>query len=584
MRYLALATDYDGTIAHHGRVDENTLAALERLLASGRKLILVTGRELDDLKKTFAHLHLFEWVVAENGALLYQPGTHETVLLGPPPPEAFVQALKERGVGPISVGGVIVATWHPHETVVLKTIRDLGLELQVIFNKGAVMVLPASINKATGLTAVLQRMGLSPHNVVGVGDAENDHAFLRLCECGVAVSNALTPVKEQADLVTRGDHGAGVAELIDALLRDDLQEVTARQTRRHLLLGTRADGSEDRVSPLGTSLLVAGPSGSGKSTVATGLLERLCEAQYQVCVIDPEGDYGAFEAAMTLGSGDRPPTADEVIQLLQNPGQSVVVNLIGLSVTDRPGFFLSLLPRLVELRAGSGRPHWLLVDEAHHLLPASWVPALAALPGQLEQLGLITVHPDQVSPAVLQAVNTVVAVGPTPQSTLQEFAAAVGEAAPTVPTSPEPGQVTVWRRGEPAPYLLQPAPSVTERRRHIRKYAEGELPPDRSFYFRGPDDRLNLRAQNLILFLQLADGVDEETWSHHLRQGDYSRWFEAAIKDRELAAEAEEIERQSGLSAEESRRLIRTAVERRYTLPSTGVLPMPGTDAAPRWS
>ena len=46
--------------------------------------------------------------------------------------------------------------------------------------------------------------------------------FCDLCECSVAVANALPALKEAADLVTRGDHGAGVAELIDELLRDDL--------------------------------------------------------------------------------------------------------------------------------------------------------------------------------------------------------------------------------------------------------------------------------------------------------------------------------------------------------------------------
>ena len=48
----------------------------------------------------------------------------------------------------------------------------------MIFNKGAVMILPSGVNKATGLAAALEELGLSPHNVVGVGDAENDHAFL----------------------------------------------------------------------------------------------------------------------------------------------------------------------------------------------------------------------------------------------------------------------------------------------------------------------------------------------------------------------------------------------------------------------
>jgi hydroxymethylpyrimidine pyrophosphatase-like HAD family hydrolase len=135
--------------------------------------------------------------------------------------------LQDRGVYPISVGQTIVATWEPHETTVLKTIRDLGLELEVIFNKGAVMVLPTGVNKATGLKAALQEMGMQPQNIVAVGDAENDHTFLRYCGCGVAVANALTALKERACFVTQADHGVGVAELIARLLANDLCDVAS---------------------------------------------------------------------------------------------------------------------------------------------------------------------------------------------------------------------------------------------------------------------------------------------------------------------------------------------------------------------
>jgi hypothetical protein len=223
MRYLALACDYDGTIASDGQVFEETVRALERLRDSGRKLILATGRQLDDLFKVCPHVSLFDRVVAENGALLYQPATGKEKPLGEPPPEEFVKALRERGVEPISVGRVIVATWHPHENAVLEVIRNLGLELQVILNKGAVMVLPSSVNKASGLSAALSEMGLSPENTVGVGDAENDRAFLSLCGCGVAVANALPMLKEGADFVTKADRGAGVVELIDMLIASDLE-------------------------------------------------------------------------------------------------------------------------------------------------------------------------------------------------------------------------------------------------------------------------------------------------------------------------------------------------------------------------
>jgi len=180
MRYLLLATDYDGTIASQGKVDENTLAALQHVLASGRKLVLVTGRHLPDLKNVFPKLELFQRVVAENGALLYRPETREEKLLCEPPPQNLLARLQEMKV-PFSVGRGIVATWEPHEDMVLKAIHELGLELQVIFNKGAVMVLPSGVNKATGLKAALDELGISPHNVVGFGDAENDHAFLSTC-------------------------------------------------------------------------------------------------------------------------------------------------------------------------------------------------------------------------------------------------------------------------------------------------------------------------------------------------------------------------------------------------------------------
>ena len=153
MRYLAFATDYDGTLAHNGQVDEPTLAAIRRLRDSGHRLLMVTGREMPDLRRTFSHLELFDRIVAENGALLYTPATKvERVLAEPPPPE-LVHNLIAKGVGPISNGRVIVATWEPHQETVLKTIHEMGLELQVIFNKGAVMILPSGINKATGLTA-----------------------------------------------------------------------------------------------------------------------------------------------------------------------------------------------------------------------------------------------------------------------------------------------------------------------------------------------------------------------------------------------------------------------------------------------
>ncbi|HZE35621.1 MAG TPA: HAD-IIB family hydrolase [Candidatus Eisenbacteria bacterium] len=571
MRYLVLACDFDGTVATDGTVRDETLAALQRLRDSGRKLILVTGREIDDLLKVFPRIDIFDRVVAENGALLYRPANREHKTLGEAPSPKLVEALRGRGISPLSVGHCIVSTWQPHESKVLETIRDLGLELQVIFNKGAVMILPSGVNKATGLEAALLELGLSPHNSVGVGDAENDHALIRLCECGVAVANALPLVRERADWVTPSRNGEGVVELIDKLIADDLADLEGRLSRHSIPVGTRAEGDEVRLDPYGLAVLVAGSSGSGKSTFATGFLERLAGQGYQFCIVDPEGDYALLEGSIVLGDKERPPTVAGALEVLEQPNRNVVVNLLGLALAERPAFFSRLLPGLQDLRSRTGRPHWILVDEAHHLLPAPSDLVSVTLPRTLSGMMLVTVHPEHVSPAVLGSIDIVLAIGRSADETLRAFGEAAGAPPPaTLPGTAGPGEALLWRRRPEAqdPVWLRTLGPKSEHRRHVRKYATGELGEDKSFYFRGPTGQMNLRAQNLALFIQLAEGVDDETWLHHLRIQDYSRWFREAIKDEDLASEAAGVERQTGLAPGQSRELIKAAIERRYTMPS----------------
>ncbi|MBO0857367.1 MAG: HAD-IIB family hydrolase [Chloracidobacterium sp.] len=567
MRYHAVACDYDGTLAHNGRVNDETVAALEALRGSGRRLIMVTGRELEDLRRNFSRLDLFERVVAENGALLYCPKERKEKSLAECPPKEFVRLLEDRGVEPISVGRSIVATWEPHEATALETIRDLGLEMQVIFNKGAVMILPSGVNKATGLRAALDDLRLSPHNTVGVGDAENDHALFSLCECSVAVANALPSVKEQADWVTRGDHGEGVVELCEALLRDDLLEIEPGLERHGILFGARATGEEFRLQPYGVNILIAGPSGVGKSTLAGGFVERLAERGYQFCIIDPEGDYSAFEGAVVLGDNHSAPNVDEIFELLDQPSQNLVINLLGVALEYRPPFFAGFLPRLQELRATRGRPHWIVVDEAHHLLHSSWDPAGLTTPQSMRGILMVTVLPENVSPAALSTVDLVIAVGEAPERTLANFGQAIGQPPPALePIELRTGEAVAWfRRAPEPPFWFRSEPPKGERQRHHRKYAEGEMGTEHSFYFRGPEGKINLRAKNLNIFLRLAYVVEDETWLYHLRGEDYSCWFRHTIKDGELADEVAQIEHNQSLSARESREAIRQAIEKRYS-------------------
>jgi HAD superfamily hydrolase (TIGR01484 family) len=568
MHLLVLAADYDGTLASDGKVDDSTIDALERVRSSGRKLILVTGRHLPDLCKIFPNLELFDRVIVENGGVLYRPQTREQKLLTEPPDERFVSLLQQRQV-PFSTGRTIVATWHPHEEEVLKAIRDLGLELQVTFNKGAVMVLPSGVNKGTGLAAALQELQLSPHNAVGVGDAENDHAFLKLCECAVAVDNALPALKERADVVLSKPRGAGVEELCQQLLDRDLANFESRLKRHSLALGNLVGAGKAPVliNPRGQSILVAGRSGSGKSTAVSGILEQLVERAYQFCLIDPEGDYDGFTDALSFGSAKEAPDAKAVVRALESPDESVVINLLGVSLDDRPSFLASLLPHIQHLRNRTGRPHWLIVDEAHHLLPTSWSPVEGSLPRVLENTIFITVHPEQVAKPALQMVDVVLGIGESALNVFASYAEHMQVQPPQyMGRAPKSGEALAWfAKSGQKPLLLEPVRGSRERIRHVRQYAEGELSPQQSFFFRGPQSKLNLRAQNLRSFLQLAEGVDDETWMFHLRRGDFSSWFKTIIKDEELAREAAEIECDEAASPADSRERIREAVDGRYT-------------------
>jgi HAD superfamily hydrolase (TIGR01484 family) len=565
MQYFALACDYDGTIANNGLVAAKTLSRLHEIRASGRYLILLTGRTLPDIKRVFADLWLFHWVVAENGALLYEPASEEETQLAPEVPKEFVEALQRRQVSPLETGRVIVATREPNEAVILDTIRELGLALQVVFNKGAVMVLPAGVTKATGLAEALSRLGLSAHNVVGIGDAENDHAFLQACEMSVAVANALPAVGQQTQLRTRKRNGAGVSEIAGLLLKDDLQ-AAGRRLNRQLVLGKSTQGLEVGVPIFGGNVLVAGPSGGGKSTLTKSFLESLSDSAYQFCVIDPEGDYEHVAGAVVLGGTSSAPDTSEVLTLMKNPAQNVVVNLLGVELEARPAYYLKLLSDLLKLRANTGRPHWIVVDEAHHVLPRRHEPGAVSLPAGLVNVLYVTLEPESMLTEALQLVQYVIAVGSA--KVLSDFANVTGAARPTRSRRKlEPGEALIWKPTS-RPRRFWVAESRSEHQRHKRKYAEGNLAPELSFYFRGKDRKLNLRAQNLIIFAQLARGVDADTWSYHLVNGDYQKWFQDVIKDEELAHEAEPLAAR-GLSAKASRRRILEAIRQRYTLPSS---------------
>lgn len=559
--FRALAADFDGTLAAEGSVPPNVVDALRRLKDSGRKILLVTGRELSHLQATFADADIFDLIVAENGAVLFDPAEGTETALAAAADPGLVRFLRESGVAPLSVGRSIVATWSPHDATVLEGIRRTGLELAITYNKGAVMVLPANVNKATGFAVALERLGLSRHNVVAIGDAENDQTFLATAGLSAAVANAIDAVKERVDLVTLGHHGAGVIEIVDGLLADDLA-AAPRRLEESIAIGDR---SPLRLSPRGGGLLIVGTSGGGKTTIVTRLLEGMIERQFQVVIVDPEGDYSHMPGVTELGNPKSAPAISSVAELMI-AGKAVSVNLLAVDREDRPRFFSEFLRHVAQARHDYSRPHWLVVDEAHHVMPAEWDPAAISPDAGLPAMLLVTLHPGELHPAALARVEAALAVGDEVAAPTREIAEAFGVrhgAVGVVRRLPKRHGYLVQRDG--AMQRIEVDRPQSKPKRHARKYAEGDLGEARSFYFRGPAAQLNLRAQNLGVFLQIAGGVDDDTWTHHLRRGDVADWFRLAVKDSDLAAAAEEIAGNNELSAAESRRAIEEAVKSRYS-------------------
>ena len=568
-----LACDYDGTIADEGRVTPDTAAVLARVRESGRKLLLVTGRMLDDLKRVCPDVdQMFDLVVAENGALLYLPGTREVRLLGDAPEAALIEALQRRGV-PFDVGGAILATTAEYAEPTLAAIQEIGVERSLVFNKGALMLLPGGITKGTGLTAALDLSQLSAHNLAGIGDAENDHAFLAMCECAAAVADAVPALQDRADIVTAGLASRGAIEFIEQHVLRDLVEVAPKLRRHDLNLGDAAEGGPVGIAAHASHLLVVGPSGSGKTTLTVALVEQLVEAGRSVCLIDPEGDYHSLsemQRVLVMGGqgAETLPTPDELTQLLGRPGETLVLDLSALTRPEKVAYATKVLAIANAVRGTRGMPHWLVIDEAHHIFPADGSQAMDLLPSATESFCLITLGVDELPREVRERINVIAStdLGAFRSATETVYGHYVHGLRLPTGTPLERGEAAVaWREPHRPAMRFHVRKRRVEHRRHIRKYTEGELPPDRSFFFRGPKAALNLRAANLVRFVELADGVDEATWAHHLRRAEYSAWIRDMIKDPELADEIRTLERNGG-SAADSRRAVVDAIRRRYAV------------------
>ena len=550
----AIGLDLDGTLAEGSLLSTEAMAATAAVRERGIAAVLVTGRILCELQQEFPDLESrFDAVVAENGAVLsWEAAVHD---LAAPVDEALVEALTAEGEVPVRRGRVILACEAEDFDAVMGHIERLGLDCQLLRNRHALMVLPAGVSKGTGLLAALVKLGISPHNTIAIGDAENDLAVLETAEVGVAVANAVSSLKRHADLVLTESDGRGVAAFLTGPVVSGEQSV--RPQRRRITIGQFDDGDRATVPGAQANILISGDTGSGKSYLAGLLVERWVESGYAVLVIDMEGDYislGQLPDIVVLATNALP-TARGLSALLAHPAKSVVLDLSNLNGSEKSAYLTSLQPVLETERAANGVPHWIVVEEAHTSLGPGGVGARVFRPGDLGYC-LVTYRPDELAAGTRAAIDITLNVTGAP---------------PAAGRGPAIGSTALYCQAGTTPRMVTLAQRQTPHRRHWHKYVAEPLPAQLWFQFCHPDGRIVGTAKNIAEFDTLLKLVDPAVIVNHLLRGDFSRWLSGAIQDRDLAAVAAATERDFiGHRTAEVRRArdhLRTTIETRYHPP-----------------
>jgi len=571
MTFQALACDYDGTLASHDRIGEAALAALERARAAGLRLLLVTGRTFFELLRVCERLDLFDVVVAENGGVLYFPGTGVLRDQAPPPPPRLLAELDRQGV-PFQAGRVIVGTWRAEEPGVRKVLAALGVRMELVYNRGALMLLPPGVSKGAGVGQAIRALALSFHDVLALGDAENDLDFFRACGFTACPVNGVPALKDLADWIFPGDNGEGIAGAITGpILGGGLP--LARSPRHRVALGWSTETSEEVVIPeRGVNVLIQGDPFSGKSWLAGVLIERLLGRRYAVCIIDPEGDYhvlAPLPGVVWTEVDDLRSLERALDRFGYDPQACVVLDLSVLPQAGKAELLEAGFRLIRERRRRCGTPHWVVFDEAHYSLHREGIADLAV---GIQDKGfcLVTYRASWLRESVLRAIDVFLFARTSADAELdlarRQLARLPLDAETIVAALPDLPQgrfLLVWADQDRARVrTFAAAPRMTSHVRHLRKYAEGRLPEERCFFFRTPEGQLEATAQSLDGFLQALTRVGDDVLAFHAARGDFSRWLFDVFGDPELGRQLAKIERRW---ARDEIRDLRVALERLIT-------------------
>jgi len=544
-----LGIDFDGTGATSGELAPEVADALRAARAAGYTTLLATGRVLEELRVGGLDFSVFDAVVAENGAVVWLPSPDRTIFLGAPPPGHFLSRLRTAGV-PFHVGSVVIGTWERYAEQALALVRETGAELQIVFNRGAVMLLPTGLNKATGVRRALDELGRSARNLIAFGDAENDLPLFSLAEVAVAARGAMPAVAAMADDQLSRPGADGVAHYISTLLAAG--GVVTTPPRRQIVLGETPDGQPAALPASGGNVLVVGDPRSGKSWLAGLVAERLIEEGYRLCVLDPEGDYPALAqrpGVLLLGRSIALPAADVLPEVLHASRGSLIVDLAGLPQRQRCAYVCKAVAALARERPASGLPHWILVDEAQYCFREG-EPCCEAIDLRSGNFVFVTYRPSSLAAAVHASVDTHVITHTELEEERYFLNSLLRERGPT---GAIPGDIIAELRMPRAGLLVQtqdgprwqtflPTQRVSPSAHHAHKYADTRLPEDKAFWFRISGDGVANIAHSVREFYDAVNRVPIATLHRHLLAGDFSRWVRDVLGDPDFAAGLAKLE------------------------------------------
>jgi hydroxymethylpyrimidine pyrophosphatase-like HAD family hydrolase len=562
--FRAVAIDFDGTLAEGGRPTPAVLDAVRATREAGRKVVLVTGRILDELRAGFPDVDgCFDAIVAENGAVVSFGGNER--LLAAPVEAELEEALARRGLR-FRRGRVLMADGASDDEVVVREIHRLGLECQVMRNRGALMILPAGVTKGRGLFEALGDLGVSRHSTVGLGDAENDHSLLSECELAVAVGNAVNALQAHADLVLAERDGQAVTSF---LLGDVMAGTERVPPRRHrLVAGVDDHGAPVTIPASQVNVLIAGSSGAGKSFVLGLLAEQLVDLDYSILVIDPEGDHASIESlpgVVRVGGGHPLPPPADVLRLLRHRFGSVVVDMSLVPHVEASAYLGELWDRVQQQRASTGAPHWILIDEAHRPLGPSGVSERFLDGGW--GVCLATFAPSALGREVFERIDYAIVLGGAADGAgvrgcpgADAFAGLLRQSAPL-----DKGRANVATLDGAPARTVTLAARRTAHVRHWHKYRSAALPPPLRFVFRHSDGQATGEvAGNVAEFHHSLRHAPPDVLRHHFAHHDLSRWLREVLSDDDLAELVEAAESEHRDDVDQGRHVVLAGIERRY--------------------